>query len=153
MSMNQTAPYWNTLLALTEEARQNDEVPISAVLVYENKIIASAHNLVVTQNNPTLHAEMLVLNEGFSQLGKYLSECDLYVSLEPCPMCAWAIRLSQVKRLYFGAYDPKGGGVEHGPRLLDNLDRLQVFGGFHEEAFSSYLSSFFHEKRTPPSRS
>jgi tRNA(adenine34) deaminase len=145
--MNHTEIYWNTLIELTKNAAQKDEVPISALLVYQNQIIATAHNQVETEGNPTLHAEMLVLNEGFNQLGKYLTECDLYVSLEPCPMCAWAIRLSNIKRLYFGAYDPKGGGVDHGPRLLDNLDRIQVFGGFHEHEFSRYLTRFFNDKR------
>lgn len=150
--MNHYEPYWNTLLSLTHQAAHNNEVPVSALLVYQNTIIASAHNQVETLKNPTLHAEMLVLNEGVKQLGKYLTECDLYVSLEPCPMCAWAIRLSHIKRLYFGAYDPKGGGVEHGPRLLDNLDRLQVFGGFHEQEFSNHLTTFFNGKRNTPSR-
>lgn len=150
--MNHSEPFWDTLLILTKQAAINNEVPVAAVLVHQNKIIASAHNQVEAHNNPTLHAEMLVLYEGYKQLGKYLSECDLYVSLEPCPMCAWAIRLSHIKRLYFGAYDPKGGGVEHGPRLLDNLARIQVFGGFHEQDFSKYLTSFFSRKRDTPSR-
>lgn len=150
--MNSSETYWKTLLNLAEHAAQHDEVPISALLVYQNKIIASAYNQVETLKNPILHAEMIVLNEGFNQLGKYLAECDLYVSLEPCPMCAQAIKLSQVKRLYFGAYDPKGGGVEHGPRLLDNLDRIEVFGGFYEQDFSYLLTTFFAGKRNTLSR-
>ena len=150
--MNHSEPFWDTLLTLTKQAAINNEVPVAAVLVHQNKVIASAHNQVEALNNPTLHAEMLVLYEGYNQLGKYLTDCDLYVSLEPCPMCAWAIRLSHIKRLYFGAYDPKGGGVEHGPRLLDNLARIQVIGGFHEQDFSKRLATFFSRKRNTPSR-
>ena len=80
-------------------------------------------------------------------LGKYLNECELYVSLEPCPMCAHAIKLSHVRRLYFGAYDPKGGGIEHGPRILQNLDRIGIFGGFYETEFNQLLRAFFQNIR------
>ena len=100
-----------------------------------------------THNDPTLHAEMLVLKQGFKLLGKYLNECELYVSLEPCPMCAHAIKLSHVRRLYFGAYDPKGGGIEHGPRILQNLDRIGIFGGFYETEFNQLLRAFFQNIR------
>jgi tRNA(adenine34) deaminase len=135
--------YWETLIRLAEHAARCNEVPISAMLIHNDQIIAMAHNTVETHNDPTLHAEMLVLKEGFAQRGKHLSDCDLYVSLEPCPMCAHAIKLSQVRRLYFGAYDPKGGGVEHGPRILQNLDRIEIFGGFHEKEFNQQLQAFF----------
>lgn len=141
--------YWQTLIDLCTTAADRGEVPVAALLVQNNQVIATAHNLVETHNNPTLHAEMLVLTQGYNLLGKYLTECDLYVSLEPCPMCAHAIKLSQIRRLYFGAYDPKGGGVEHGPRLLDNLTRLDTFGGYHETVFISVLKAFFLNKRTP----
>lgn len=139
--------YWETLIRLANQAAKYNEVPISAVLVHDNKIIAFGHNTVETHNDPTLHAEMLVLKEGFSKRGKHLSECDLYVSLEPCPMCAHAIKLSQIRRLYFGAYDPKGGGVEHGPRILQNLDRIEIFGGFYEKEFNQLLQDFFSTLR------
>lgn len=136
--------YWKILLELSQHAMACNEVPVSAILVKDKKIIASAHNLVETHQDPTLHAELLVLKEGFKKLGKYLIDCDLYVSLEPCPMCAHAIKLSQLQRLYFGAYDPKGGGVDHGPRCLNNLDRIQIFGGFYEKEFDTLLKRFFH---------
>jgi tRNA(adenine34) deaminase len=138
---------WDFLHSLTLKAIASNEVPVAAVLIKNNKIIAFAHNLVETHQTPTLHAEMSVLQEGFIQVGKYLTDCDLYVSLEPCPMCAHAIKLSQLKRLYFGAYDPKGGGVVHGPRILDNLPRLQVFGGFYESEFNILLKDFFQNRR------
>lgn len=139
--------HWNTLIDLAKHAAACNETPVSALLVHKNRIVATAHNLVETHKDPTLHAEMLVLKQGFNLLGKYLNECDLYVSLEPCPMCAHAIKLSHIRRLYFGAYDPKGGGVEHGPRILQNLDRISVFGGFHEVEFNHLLSTFFQNIR------
>lgn len=145
--MEFSSPYWETLIHLAEHAATCNEVPISAILVHNNQIIARSHNMVETQNDPTLHAEMLVLKDGFAKLGKYLSDCDLYVSLEPCPMCAHAIKLSQVRRLYFGAYDPKGGGVEHGPRILKNLDRIEILGGFYENKFNELLVNFFSKLR------
>ncbi len=145
--MESSTHYWETLIRLAEHAATCNEVPISAILVHNNHIIAQSHNTVETHNDPTLHAEMLVLKDGFAKLGKHLSDCDLYVSLEPCPMCAHAIKLSQVRRLYFGAYDPKGGGVEHGPRILQNLDRIEIFGGFYEKEFNQLLQTFFANLR------
>lgn len=145
--MENSSLYWEKLLDLAQHATTCGEIPVSALLVHKNHIVATAYNLVETHNDPTQHAEMLVLKHAFKQLGKYLNQCDLYVSLEPCPMCSHAIKLSQVRRLYFGAYDPKGGGVEHGPRLLKNLDRIQVYGGFHEREFNQLLSTFFQNIR------
>jgi tRNA(adenine34) deaminase len=142
-----TNNYWDILYNLAQKASEYNEVPVAALLVKDNKIIASAYNLVETHKDPTLHAELIVLKEGFKQLGKYLPECDLYVSLEPCPMCAHAIKLSQVRRLYFGAYDPKGGDIEHGSRRLGNLDRIEIFGGFYEDRFNALLKSFFQQHR------
>jgi tRNA(adenine34) deaminase len=139
--------HWNTLIDLAKQAAACNETPVSALLVHKNQIVATAHNLVETHNDPTLHAEMLVLKQGFKLLGKYLNECELYVSLEPCPMCAHAIKLSHVRRLYFGAYDPKGGGIEHGPRILQNLDRIGIFGGFYETEFNQLLRAFFQNIR------
>lgn len=145
--MKNSTSYWDILIDLANQAAACNETPVSALLVHKNHIVATAFNQVETKKNPTLHAEMLVLKEGFRALGKYLNECDLYVSLEPCPMCAHAIKLSQVRRLYFGAYDPKGGGVEHGPRLLINLNRIEIFGGFYESHFNHILSTFFQNVR------
>lgn len=139
--------YWGRLIDLATTASQQGEVPVAALLVKDQKIIATSHNLVETHKDPTLHAEILVLREGFKRIGKYLTDCDLYVSLEPCPMCAHAIKLAQIRRLYFGAYDPKGGGVEHGPRGLSNLDRIEVFGGYYEKEFDALLKDFFQQRR------
>jgi tRNA(adenine34) deaminase len=145
--MDFSTHYWKTLIDLAKHAAACNETPVSALLVHKNRIVVTAYNQVETHKDPTLHAEMLVLKQGFTQFGKYLNDCDLYVSLEPCPMCAHAIKLSQVRRLYFGAYDPKGGGVEHGPRILQNLDRIEIWGGFQEIEFNQLLSTFFQKIR------
>jgi tRNA(adenine34) deaminase len=94
---------------------------------------------------------MLALRTGAAALGrKQLDDCDLYVTLEPCPMCATAISLARVRRLYFGAYDPKSGGVEHGPRIFDQPTchhRPEVYGGIDERRAGALLRAFFRERR------
>jgi tRNA(adenine34) deaminase len=128
------------------------EVPVGAVLVDRaGDIIAAAGNRAERDHDPTAHAEMLVLREGAARLGaKRLSDCDLYVTLEPCPMCAAAIGLARVRRLYFAAYDAKGGGVEHGPRIFDQPTchhRPEVYGGIAERAAGELLRRFFRARR------
>ena len=128
------------------------EVPVGAVLVdATGTIIAAAGNRVERDPDPTAHAEMLVLREGAARLStKRLAGCDLYVTLEPCPMCAAAIGLSHIRRLYFGAYDPKGGGVEHGPRIFDQPTchhRPEIYGGIAERAAGDLLRRFFQARR------
>ena len=94
---------------------------------------------------------MLVLRAGMARLGaKYLSDCDLYVTLEPCAMCAAAIALAHIRRLYFGAYDAKGGAVEHGPRLFDQPTchhRPEIYGGIDERRAAELLQDFFRQRR------
>ena len=128
------------------------EVPVGAVLVDgAGTIIAAAGNRVERDRDPTAHAEMLVLREGARQLcAKRLAGCDLYVTLEPCPMCAAAIGLWRISRLYFAAYDPKGGGVEHGPRIFDQPTchhRPEIYGGMAERAAGDLLRRFFQARR------
>jgi tRNA(Arg) A34 adenosine deaminase TadA len=129
------------------------EVPVGAVLVdgATEKIIASAHNLVETNSDPTAHAEMLVLRAAAAKSGAArLTGCDLYVTLEPCPMCAQAISLARLRRLYFGAYDAKGGGVEHGPRIFSQTTchhAPEVIGGVNEIQCAQLLKDFFAERR------
>jgi len=128
------------------------EVPVGAVLVDgEGDIIAAGGNRVERDNDPTAHAEMLVLREGARGLGmKRLLGCDLYVTLEPCPMCAAAIGLARIRRLYFAAYDVKGGGVEHGPRIFDQPTchhRPEVYGGIAEREAGELLRRFFRARR------
>ena len=128
------------------------EVPVGAVLVDgAGAVVATAGNRVERDHDPTAHAEMLVLRTGAARLGlKRIEGCDLYVTLEPCPMCAAAIGLARIRRLYFGAYDPKGGGVEHGPRIFDQPTchpRPEIYGGIGERAAAALLRRFFAARR------
>ena len=139
-------------LAEAEAAGGRGEVPVGAVLVdREGCILAAAGNRIEADCDPTAHAEMLVLRAGAARLGaKNLEECDLYVTLEPCAMCAAAIGFARLRRLYFGAYDPKGGAVEHGPRLFDQPTthhRPEVYGGIEERKAGELLRAFFRERR------
>ena len=129
------------------------EVPVGAVITDDKtgNIISSAHNRVEQLLDPTAHAEMLAIKEATSVLKtKALSGCTIFVTLEPCAMCAQAISLSKFKKLIFGAYDPKGGGVEHGGRIFDKNTcnhRPEIIGGFHETESRQLLESFFQELR------
>jgi tRNA(adenine34) deaminase len=139
-------------LAEAEAAAAHGDVPVGAVLVDgEGRVLAAAGNRVEADHDPTAHAEMLVLRAGAAQLGAArLAEYDLYVTLEPCAMCAAAIALSRLRRLYFGAYDPKGGAVEHGPRLFDQPTihhRPEIYGGIEERRAAELLREFFRTRR------
>jgi tRNA(Arg) A34 adenosine deaminase TadA len=138
--------------AEAEKAGWRGEVPVGAVLLgADGAVIAAAGNRVEADNDPTAHAEMLALRAAAAALGqKLLDGCDLYVTLEPCPMCAAAISLARVRRLYFGAYDPKSGGVEHGPRIFGQPTchhRPEVYGGIDERRAAALLRAFFRERR------
>ncbi|MDE1153146.1 MAG: nucleoside deaminase [Micavibrio sp.] len=140
-------------LALAQAAAARGEIPVGAVLVHgpSGDIIAEAGNLTEERFDATAHAEMLVLQAGGRKLASpRLAECDLYVTLEPCPMCAAAIGFARVRRLYFGAYDPKGGGVEHGPRIYQQPTchhKPEVYGGIDEQEAARLLKDFFKDKR------
>ena len=139
-------------LAEAEAAAARGEVPVGAVLVDdEGYVLAVAGNRVEGDQDPTAHAEMLVLRAGAARLGaKLLPGCDLYVTLEPCAMCAAAIAFAHLRRLYFGAYDPKGGAVEHGPRLFDqptSHHRPEIYGGIAERKAGELLRNFFRDRR------
>lgn len=128
------------------------DVPVGAALVDEaGRVVAAAGNRVERDGDPTAHAELVVLREGARLLGrKRLAGCDLYVTLEPCAMCAAAIALAQIRRLYFAAYDPKGGGVEHGARIFGQPTchhRPEVYGGIAEGAAGDLLRRFFRARR------
>ena len=142
-------------LAEAEAAAARGEVPVGAVLVdREGRVLAAAGNRVETDRDPTAHAEMLVLRAGAARLGiKHLADCDLYVTLEPCAMCAAAVGLARLRRLYFGAYDPKGGAVEHGPRLFEQPTthhQPEIYGGLEEQRAGELLRAFFRDRRQPP---
>jgi tRNA(Arg) A34 adenosine deaminase TadA len=140
-------------LALARQADAAGEVPVGAVVVdgADGRVVAGAHNRVETDADPLAHAELLALHEAGRVLGaKHLSGCDLYVTLEPCAMCAGALALARVRRIYFGAYDPKGGGVEHGARVFDQPQcnwRPEVIGGLEERACGALLEAFFRRRR------
>ena len=114
-------------------------------------LVAAFGNRIEELSDPTAHAELLCLREGARRLeSPRLAACDLYVTLEPCPMCASAIAFARIRRLYFGAYDPKGGGVDHGPRIFEQPTchhRPEVYGGIDEERCKSLLTDFFAERR------
>ncbi len=142
----------NLALAEAEAAAAHGDVPVGAVLVDgEGRVLAAAGNRVEADHDPTAHAEMLALRRGAAQLGAArLTECDLYVTLEPCAMCAAAIALARLRRLYFGAYDPKSGAVEHGPRLFDQPathHRPEIYGGIEERRAGGLLRDFFQARR------
>ena len=150
--MNRHSSPMALALAEAEAAGGRGEVPVGAVLVDgEGRVVAAAGNRVETECDPTAHAEMIVLRTGAARLGsKRLVECDLYVTLEPCAMCAAAIGLARLRRLYFGAYDCKGGAVEHGPRLFDQqtiLHRPEIYGGIEERRAGDLLRAFFRARR------
>ena len=139
-------------LAEARAAGEAGEVPVGAVLVDpQGAVIAAAGNRVERDHDPTAHAEMLVLRGAAARLGvKRLDGCDLYVSLEPCPMCAAAIALAHIRRLYFAVYDPKSGGVEHGPRIFAQATchhRPEIYGGLAERAAARLLRRFFIARR------
>ncbi len=140
-------------LQAAREAAMRAEVPVGAVVVdgADGEVIAAAGNRTEELSDPTAHAEMLVLRAAAARLGApRLAGCDLYVTLEPCPMCAQAIAFARIRRLYYGAADPKGGGVEHGPRIFTQATchhAPEVYGGIDEARAGAVLRDFFAEKR------
>ncbi|MBF0305711.1 MAG: nucleoside deaminase [Alphaproteobacteria bacterium] len=133
-------------------AAQRGEVPVGCVVVGpDGRVLAQAGNRTEADSDPTAHAEMLALRAACAALGEpRLEGCDLWVTLEPCPMCAAAISLARIRRLYFGAYDPKGGGVEHGARVYDHATchhRPEIYGGLRESEAAALLRAFFKTLR------
>ncbi len=139
-------------LMAARAAGERDEVPVGAVIVdAAGVLLAAAGNQVEALSDPSAHAEMLVLRAAAALRGaKHLPDCDLYVTLEPCAMCAAAIALFRVRRLYFGAWDPKGGGVDHGARVFQRATthhHPEVYGGLREREAATLLSDFFAKRR------
>ena len=127
------------------------EVPVGAVLLHQGRVIACAHNACIGLCDPSAHAEIQVLRAAGQVLGNYrLDGCVLYVTLEPCPMCATAISFARIRRLYYGASDPKGGGVELGPRIFTQPTCHhvpEVYAGIGEAEASRLLKAFFEARR------
>lgn len=134
-------------------AGERGEVPVGAVLVMDGRIVARAGNETRAQNDPTAHAEILAIRRACDTLGQErLTGADLYVTLEPCAMCAAAISFARIRRLYFGASDPKGGGVEHGGRFYAQPTchhAPDVYGGIAETQSAHILTEFFRLRREP----
>lgn len=138
-------------LAAAQQAAAAGDVPVGAVVVCHDRLIACTANRVIRDGDPTAHAEVLALRQAAAQLGRpRLDDCTLYVTLEPCTMCAGAISLARVARLIFGAHDPKGGAVESGGRFFYQptcLHRPHVQSGVAAEPASNLLRQFFASRR------
>ena len=139
-------------LAIKEaiKARKKNEVPVGAIIVDGcGNVIAKAHNLVETRNDPTCHAEKLVIEKALKITGeRFLNDCDIWVTLEPCVMCAGLIKQTRIRRLYYGAEDKKGGAVDNGVRVFsDNETTIEIYSGFSATQSERLLKDFFHDIR------
>jgi tRNA(Arg) A34 adenosine deaminase TadA len=138
-------------LAEARAAAARGEVPVGAVIVRDGRVIAAAGNRPREAHDPTAHAEVLAIRRACEALAdERLTGCDLYVTLEPCTMCAAAISFARIRRVYFGAPDPKGGGVEHGVRFFQQATchhAPEVYGGIREGEAAALLRAFFSERR------
>jgi len=137
-----------------EEARAagaRGEVPVGCVIVREGEVVARSGNRTISDRDPTAHAELLAIRQAAAALGsERLAGCDLYVTLEPCAMCAAAMAFARIRRLYFGAGDPKGGAVENGVRFFASPTchhRPEVYGGINETECAGLLKDFFQVRR------
>ena len=154
--MNPVSPafkpsFMDEALAEARAAGLRGEVPVGAIVVQGPAIVARAGNETLGLSDPTAHAELLALRRAAALLGsERLGDCDLYVTLEPCAMCAGAISFARVRRLYFGAADPKGGAVDHGPRFFTQSTchhRPETYGGLAEADCAALLRDFFAARR------
>ena len=143
--------FMDDALAEARAARGADEVPVGAVIVREGAVIARAGNRTLRDHDPTAHAEMLAIRAAAAALGnERLTDCDLYVTLEPCAMCAAAISFARIRRLYYGAADPKGGAVDNGVRFFGSPTchhKPEVYGGMGESEAAELLREFFQARR------
>jgi tRNA(adenine34) deaminase len=143
--------FMQTALEEARAAGARGEVPVGCVVVRGGDVVARAGNRTVADKDPTAHAELLAIREAAAKLGsERLTDCDLYVTLEPCAMCAAAMSFARIRRLYFGAADPKGGAVEHGVRFFAAPSchhRPEVYGGIAETECAGLLRDFFAVRR------
>ena len=141
----------NEALSLARIASGRGEVPVGAIIVREGRIIGRGSNRSVANHDPTAHAEIIAIREAAAFLGNdRLTDCELWVTLEPCAMCAGAMANARIARLYYGADDPKGGAVANGPRLFDQPTvhhKPEVYSGICAEEAASLLRQFFKERR------
>ena len=138
-------------LVLARTAARESEVPVGAVIVRQGTVIAEAVNAPRRLSDPTAHAEMLAIRAAANKIGEdRLIDCELWVTLEPCAMCAGAIALARIPRLYYGASDPKGGAVEHGARFFSQPTchhRPEIYSGIGEDESAGLLRAFFADRR------
>ena len=151
MPLAQARQMMEAALDLARLAADAGEVPVGAVVVKDGQIIGRGGNCPIAGHDPTAHAEIVALREAAAALGTdRLIGCDLWVTLEPCAMCAGAIAHSRIARLYYGASDPKGGAVEHGPRLFEQPTvhhKPEIYGGISETECADLLRTFFRDRR------
>jgi len=144
-------PFMSLALEEARAAAARGEVPVGCVIVCNGEVIARAGNRTVADKDPTAHAELLALRQAARARGsERLTDCDLYVTLEPCAMCAAAMSFARIRRLYFGAADEKGGAVEHGVRFFASPTchhRPEVYGGINESEGAALLKDFFQGRR------
>jgi tRNA(adenine34) deaminase len=147
-----TAPsFMDLALKAAEKAQKSGEVPIGCVIVLNNEVIATAGNRTLTDRDPTAHAEILAIRQATAVVGsERLTDCDLYVTLEPCTMCAGAVSLARIRRLYYGAADPKGGAVESGVRFFAQPTCHhvpEIYSAVGESEAAAMLREFFKARR------
>ena len=146
-----TPSFMEMALAEARAAQDAGEVPVGCVIVREGQVIARAANRTILDRDPTAHAELLAIRQAAATIGsERLTDCDLYVTLEPCAMCAAAASFARIRRLYYGAADPKGGAVDNGVRFFDSPSchhRPEVYGGIGEAEAGELLRAFFQERR------
>jgi tRNA(adenine34) deaminase len=143
--------FMDLALAQARAAAAAGEVPVGCVIVRNGEVVARTGNRTLTDRDPTAHAEMLAIREAAATIGsERLVDCDLYVTLEPCTMCAGALAFARIRRLYYGAADPKGGAVESGVRFFSAPTchhRPEIYGGIGEQDAAALLRDFFAERR------
>ena len=146
-----TDSFMDIALAEAREALAAGEVPVGCVVVCAGAVVAKAHNRTVADRDPTAHCELVAVRAAAAALGtERLTECDVYVTLEPCTMCAAALSFARIRRLYYGAADPKGGAVESGVRFFSSATchhRPEVYGGIGEREAGALLRLFFRARR------
>ena len=145
--------FMNLAVIEAKKAFLKNEVPVGAIIVDSKtgEIVTAAHNLSISNCDPLAHAEIIAIREACkTRLDKYLYDCDIYVTLEPCPMCAYAISLAKIRRVYFGALDIKSGGVESGPTIFDSPSahhKPEIYGGMMEKEVKNLMQRFFKQLR------
>jgi tRNA(adenine34) deaminase len=151
MAQSSVDSYMDLALAEARAAAAAGEVPVGCVIVRNGEVIARSRNRTLADRDPTAHAEMVALRAAAAAIGsERLVDCDLYVTLEPCTMCAGALSFARIRRLYYAAADPKGGAVENGVRFFSAATchhRPDVYGGIGEQEAAALLRGFFAERR------